>query len=270
MRRPIASNSAISRDRNAMKPLSVSDALFLLLEGRRYPMHVAGLQLYTMPEGAGPEFARNLALQAREAATPQLPFSRGPVRRMGRWHWAEDAQFDIDYHLRRSALPHPGRIRELLELVSRLHGALLDRTRPVWEMNIIEGLGDGRLATYKKIHHSMFDGVAAMLGRRGAQHGSWRARHAAALGPRATAAGTGGGHAVGCRGWPDRLPQGWAPVRPLCRARFMGHRAQKRNPPGGRDALPGASEHPQSHRHRCASRGHAILVAGEDQGARAC
>lgn len=145
-----------------MRPLSVSDALFLLLEGRRFPMHVAGLQLYSMPEGAGPEFARSLALQAREAARPQPPFNCGPVRRMGRWHWAEDAQFDIDYHLRHSALPHPGRIRELLELVSRLHGTLLERTRPVWEMNIIEGLNDGRIATYKKMHHSMFDGVAAM------------------------------------------------------------------------------------------------------------
>jgi len=82
MRRPIASNSAISRDRNAMKPLSVSDALFLLLESRRYPMHVAGLQLYTMPEGAGPEFARNVAVQAREAVTPQPRFDA--VRGAGR------------------------------------------------------------------------------------------------------------------------------------------------------------------------------------------
>lgn len=145
-----------------MQALSASDALFLLLEGRRYPMHVAGLQLYSMPDGAGPEFARNLALQALESAKPQPPFSNGPVFRMGRWHWEEDAQFDIDYHLRHSALPHPGRIRELLELVSRLHSTLLDRTRPVWEMNIIEGLNDGRIATYKKMHHSMFDGVAAM------------------------------------------------------------------------------------------------------------
>ena len=145
-----------------MKPLSTSDAMFLLLEARRYPMHVAGLQLYSMPDGAGPEFARTLAQQAREAAPPQPPFNYRPVRRMGRWHWAEDAQFDMDYHLRHSALPHPGRIRELLELVSRLHCTLLDRTRPMWEMNIIEGLNDGRIATYKKLHHSMFDGVAAM------------------------------------------------------------------------------------------------------------
>lgn len=145
-----------------MKPLSISDALFLLLEGRRYPMHVGGLQLYKMPEGAGPEFARTLAQQAREVARPQPPFNSGPVRRMGRWRWEEDAHFDIDYHLRHSALPQPGRVRELLELVSRLHGTLLDRTRPVWEMDIIEGLSDGRIATYKKMHHAMFDGVAAM------------------------------------------------------------------------------------------------------------
>ncbi|MGQ0622605.1 MAG: WS/DGAT/MGAT family O-acyltransferase [Panacagrimonas sp.] len=145
-----------------MNALSTSDALFLLLEGRRHPMHVAGLQLYSMPEGAGPEFARELAQQCRDAAQPVPPFSRAPVRRLGRWHWQEDTQFDIDYHLRHSALPHPGRIRELLELVSRLHGTLQDRTHPLWEMNIIEGLNDGRVATYLKLHHSMFDGVGAM------------------------------------------------------------------------------------------------------------
>ncbi|MEO8554314.1 MAG: wax ester/triacylglycerol synthase family O-acyltransferase, partial [Kofleriaceae bacterium] len=67
-----------------------------------------------------------------------------------------------DYHLRHSALPRPGRIRELLSLVSRLHGTLMDRTRPLWEVNLIEGLADGRVALYVKVHHAMFDGVAAM------------------------------------------------------------------------------------------------------------
>ena len=75
--------------------------------------------------------------------------------------WAFDDDVDIDYHLRRSALPRPGRVRELLELTSRMHGTLLDRHRPLWEAHLIEGLDDGRFAVYTKIHHSLIDGVSA-------------------------------------------------------------------------------------------------------------
>ena len=75
--------------------------------------------------------------------------------------WAFDDDVDIDYHLRRSALPRPGRVRDLLELTSRLHGTLLDRHRPLWEAHLIEGLDDGRFAVYIKIHHSLLDGVSA-------------------------------------------------------------------------------------------------------------
>jgi diacylglycerol O-acyltransferase / wax synthase len=92
-------------------------------------------------------------------------FRRHPKRSLaglGPWEWAEDDQLDLEYHVRHSALPHPGQIRELLALVSRLHGTLLDRNRPLWEINLIEGLEDGRVASYSKVHHSMLDGVAAM------------------------------------------------------------------------------------------------------------
>ena len=78
---------------------------------------------------------------------------------MGLWHWEEDTEFELDYHLRHLALPHPGRIRELLVMVSRLHGNLMDRNRPLWEAYVIEGLPDGRFATYIKIHHALVDGV---------------------------------------------------------------------------------------------------------------
>src|SRR5262249_23481032 len=61
-----------------------------------------------------------------------------------------------------SALPRPGRILDLLALCSRLHSTLLDRHRPLWEMHLIEGLADGRYATYFKVHHSLVDGVSAL------------------------------------------------------------------------------------------------------------
>jgi diacylglycerol O-acyltransferase / wax synthase len=64
--------------------------------------------------------------------------------------------------VRHLALPQPGRIRELFSLVSRLHASLLDRHRPLWEIYLIEGLADGRVALYTKVHHSMLDGIAAV------------------------------------------------------------------------------------------------------------
>ncbi|MGE5181878.1 MAG: WS/DGAT/MGAT family O-acyltransferase [Acidobacteriota bacterium] len=145
-----------------MKPLSPTDAMFLWLEGRRQPMHVGGLQLYTPPEGAGDDFVMKLVESWREHPHARPPFDERAKFKIGHWFWEEDTEFELDYHFRHSALPRPGRIRELLSLVSRLHGTLMDRTRPLWECNVIEGLADGRVALYVKIHHAMMDGVAAM------------------------------------------------------------------------------------------------------------
>ena len=145
-----------------MKPLSPTDAMFLWLEGRRQPMHVAGLHLYTPPPDAGDDFVRKLVEDWRDVTHAISPFDERAKFRVGHWFWEPDTELEIDYHLRHSALPQPGRIRELLSLVSRLHGTLMDRTRPLWEINIIEGLADGRIAMYAKVHHAMFDGMSAM------------------------------------------------------------------------------------------------------------
>jgi diacylglycerol O-acyltransferase / wax synthase len=136
--------------------------MFLWLEGRRQPMHVGGLQLYTPPEGAGSDFVMKLVESWREHVRAIPPFDQFPHFRLGHYFWDEDTEFELEYHLRHSALPRPGRVRELLSLVSRLHGTLMDRTRPLWELHLIEGLADGRVAMYAKVHHAMFDGVAAM------------------------------------------------------------------------------------------------------------
>ena len=144
-----------------MKPLSPMDAMFLWMEHRRQPMHVGGLQLYTPPPDAGPDFIHELVENFRKHTEARPPFNLRPVFKLGHWFWEEDDDFELDWHLRHSALPRPGRIRELLALVSRLHGTLMDRSRPLWEMNIIEGLADGRVAVYVKLHHALFDGVAA-------------------------------------------------------------------------------------------------------------
>jgi diacylglycerol O-acyltransferase / wax synthase len=141
--------------------------VFLLTETREHPMHVGGLQLFEPPDGAGPEFVREIydALIADRDFQPT--FRKRPAWVVGglanvAWAYDDADDIDIDYHLRRSAVPSPGRVRELLELTSRWHSGLLDRHRPLWEAHFVEGLNDGRFAIYSKTHHSLIDGVSAL------------------------------------------------------------------------------------------------------------
>ena len=130
------------------------------METRNQPMHVAGLSIYTPPAGtSGPDYVRELLAHWNQFPKALAPFNLRPVLRMGLWYWEEDKEFELDYHLRHVALPQPGRIRELLAMVSRLHGNLLDRNRPLWETYVIEGLPGGRIATYMKMHHALIDGI---------------------------------------------------------------------------------------------------------------
>jgi diacylglycerol O-acyltransferase / wax synthase len=138
---------------------------FLLAENRNQPMHVAGLQLYEKPADAPADFTRQLFESAIAVEEIGPLFKKRPmisIGTLGQWVWTEDKQFDIEHHVRHNALPEPGRVRELLELVSRLHGTMLARERPLWECHIIEGLADGRVAMYTKMHHALVDGISAM------------------------------------------------------------------------------------------------------------
>jgi diacylglycerol O-acyltransferase len=147
-----------------MKLISPTDSMFLIGESREHPMHVAGLQLFEPPSDAGPDFVRDLYEAMIKRDDFQPTFRKHPGTLLGgisNVAWTFDDDVDIDYHVRRSALPRPGRVRDLLELTSRLHGALLDRHRPLWETHFVEGLQDGRFAVYVKFHHSLIDGVSA-------------------------------------------------------------------------------------------------------------
>ena len=142
-----------------MEALSPTDSAFLWLETRSQPMHVAGLNIYTPPHGES-QHLHHFLTGWRKHASAHAPFNLRPVLKLGLWYWEEDQEFELDYHLRHIALPQPGRIRELLAMVSTLHGNLLDRNRPLWEAYVIEGLPGGRFATYIKMHHALIDGVA--------------------------------------------------------------------------------------------------------------
>jgi diacylglycerol O-acyltransferase / wax synthase len=146
-----------------MELISPTDNMFLLGESREHPMHVGGFQLFEPPAEAGPDFVRKTYEQMLACTDVQPTFRKHPAFMGGITNvaWAQDKEVELDYHLRLSALPAPGHIRDLLELISRLHTSLLDRHRPLWEAHLIEGLDDGRYALYVKVHHSLVDGVSA-------------------------------------------------------------------------------------------------------------
>ncbi len=146
-------------------PIDPTSAGFLFAENRQMPMHVGGLQLFEKPEGAPRDYVRKLYESMTNVDEIAPLFLRRPTRGIstaGQWVWTQDDNFDIEYHVRHSALPKPGRVRELLDLCSRLHSTRLARERPLWEAHLIEGLRDGRVAMYTKVHHSLVDGVSAM------------------------------------------------------------------------------------------------------------
>ena len=151
-----------------MEPLSGLDASFLYLETPTLHMHVEMVAVFdpkTVPGGYS--FAK---LQAQIASrTHQAPiFRRLLVEvpfRLGHPVWVDDPQFDIDYHVRRTAVPSPGGLLELADLAGDIASRQLDRSKPLWEIWIVEALEDGQIAVITKMHHSTVDGMsgAALL-----------------------------------------------------------------------------------------------------------
>ena len=148
-----------------VNPIDPTSAAFLYAESRTQPMHVGGLQLFEKPEGAGRDYARQMYTQMSAPEEIAPLFLKRPHRSLGtagQLVWVPDEHFDIEHHVRHSALPRPGRVRELLDLCSRLHSQRLAWERPLWEAHVVEGLRDGRVAMYTKTHHALVDGVSAM------------------------------------------------------------------------------------------------------------
>lgn len=148
-----------------MKHLTGMDASFLHLESPEMPMHVGSLMVLDLPEGHGGDFYEdaerflNTRLHLAEVFERKLalmPFDlANPV-------WVQDDEIDLDYHVRHVILPRPGTREQLEKYVARLHSQLLDRSRPLWEMYVIEGLKTGQVALYNKVHHATIDGQAGI------------------------------------------------------------------------------------------------------------
>ena len=143
--------------------LSALDVSFLYLEEPTTPMHVGGLAIFQPPE-EGFDYDRLVALI--EHRIGQVPRYRQKIKsvpgHLANPVWVDDPDFDVTFHVRRSALPRPGSDAQLRELVGRLMSRRLDRSRPLWEMYLVEGLEGGRIAVITKTHHAMVDGVSAV------------------------------------------------------------------------------------------------------------
>ncbi|MDF0529050.1 wax ester/triacylglycerol synthase family O-acyltransferase [Tsukamurella sp. 8F] len=144
--------------------LSQADAEFYALEDSTTPTHIGSLAIFRRP-AVGLDHEQLLA--AVEEKLSEVPRYRQRVRPvpldLGRPVWIDDRDFDITYHVRVSALPQPGSDDQLHDLVARLNSRPLDRERPLWEMYLIEGLSDGRMAVFTKSHLAIVDGRAGGL-----------------------------------------------------------------------------------------------------------
>ncbi len=152
------------RETRRMQQLSSLDTQFLNIENATTSGHVGSLILLDPARGSGVDLTLDdlrAVLEARlhlvstfRQRLVTVPFG------LGRPYWVDDPQFDIEFHLREISLPAPGDESQLGEQVARIHARPLDRTRPLWEMYLIDRVVDGRQAIYSKVHHAAIDGVS--------------------------------------------------------------------------------------------------------------
>jgi diacylglycerol O-acyltransferase len=156
----LAGSQIIWTEGQHVDAMSAQDAAFLDIENGDNPMHIGSVAVLEGPAPAYGDFVRLIA-----AKLPLVPRYRQKVRfapgGIGRPVWVDDPHFQILYHIRHTAVPPPGGRDELRNLAGRVFAQLLDRSKPLWELWMVEGLDHGRWAIISKVHHCMVDGVAA-------------------------------------------------------------------------------------------------------------
>ncbi len=142
--------------------LSTVDWAFLQAESPTNLAHVAGLWVFDLPKGYRKNFWREYMDGLDDATVATPPFNYKLAGGLDLPSWEEDPDFDLDNHVHFVALPKPGSTKQLLQMVSRVHSHQLDRSRPLWECYLIEGLTGRKVALYFKVHHALHDGMATM------------------------------------------------------------------------------------------------------------
>lgn len=141
-----------------MERMSTLDAGFYFMEHANMPMHLGALAVF---EGPAPSYQQLADLYA--AKLPRVPRYRQVVRtapmQVLRPAWADDEHFEVGYHLRRAVVPQPGQAWQLRRLAEQIYAQPLDRSRPLWEAWLLEGIQAGRWAILNKVHHCVVDGL---------------------------------------------------------------------------------------------------------------
>ena len=149
-----------------MKALSGVDGAFLHLETPETPMHVASLHLFDLPSGYRGDFHADIKrlMRGRVRLAPVFTRKLAPMPlQFANPVWVEEDKVDLGYHVQRVTLPGPGTQAQLEDCAGQLHSQLLDRSRPLWRLFIIDGLQSGQVAYYIKVHHAVVDGQAGVL-----------------------------------------------------------------------------------------------------------
>ncbi|RIL05247.1 MAG: wax ester/triacylglycerol synthase family O-acyltransferase, partial [Proteobacteria bacterium] len=144
--------------------LSALDAAFLAIEDENSPMHVGAVAIFEAGPLARPEGGVDIEWIRARIDSLLVPRYRQRIARTpvsGHPVWIDDARFNLHYHVRHVSLPAPGDERQLKRLAGHVFALPLDRSKPLWELWIVEGLAGGRFAIVTKTHHCMIDGVGS-------------------------------------------------------------------------------------------------------------
>ena len=141
--------------------LTAVDASFLAQESQNAHMHIGAVMVFEGPPPAFADFADHVRGRLHLVPRYRQKLAVPPIE-TGRPLWVDDSSFNLEYHLRHTALPAPGSEEQLRALAARIHSQRLDRTKPLWELWLVQGLDDGRFALISKTHHALVDGVAGV------------------------------------------------------------------------------------------------------------
>ncbi len=141
--------------------LTAVDASFLAQESQNAHMHIGAVMVFEGPPPAFDDFADHVRGRLHLVPRYRQKLAVPPIE-TGRPLWVDDPSFNLEYHLRHTALPEPGGEDQLRALAARIHSQRLDRTKPLWELWLVQGLEDNRFALISKTHHALVDGVAGV------------------------------------------------------------------------------------------------------------
>ncbi|MGH2858851.1 MAG: WS/DGAT/MGAT family O-acyltransferase [Solirubrobacteraceae bacterium] len=141
--------------------LSSIDASFLHQEGRASHMHIGGVLVFEGPPPSFGDLCDHVRGRLHLVPRYRQKLTQPPLQ-MGRPLWIDDPDFNIEYHVRHTALPAPGSEAQLMSLTARIASQQLDRSKPLWEIWLVEGLDSGRFALVQKTHHALVDGISGV------------------------------------------------------------------------------------------------------------